>query len=433
MKVKITCFVFLVLNVVISNVFSQNIVNNGANIVIMDSAYVFVSDNFFNLSDGYSHGCVSLKGMVEVRKNWVNDADSGYVFDNSDSLYSGTVLLSGFSGQNIGGKNPTFFPSLKLVNSKKNILVNNCQVFGNLILQNASLYLNKNRLSIMNPNNNAIQYDNSFIFSETPPDSGYSEILWYVKDNIGNFSVPFGNGKTNYDSLNLSVNITSAGSDDGKIVFATYPVSPSTNAPYPTGVKTMSGYEPTFIADRFWIIRPIFSLKPYVDIIFSYTDEDILDKNNKDIIESNLKAQRYNPLLDEWNDIEIISNADVDNNKVMANYIKNEDFFDNWRIVNDYNPSVIYVPRAFSPNKDGKNEEFKVYSSSIDPNNFNIYIYDRWGKLIFKSNDINKGWDGRVLGGSEIVPMGSYSYYIIARDKYTKKQIQKYGSITVLR
>jgi gliding motility-associated-like protein len=57
---------------------------------------------------------------------------------------------------------------------------------------------------------------------------------------------------------------------------------------------------------------------------------------------------------------------------------------------------VIPIPNAFNPNSTAmENREFKLY---IDPimqlNNFAFYIYDRWGQLVFETNDINEGWDG---------------------------------------
>jgi len=59
---------------------------------------------------------------------------------------------------------------------------------------------------------------------------------------------------------------------------------------------------------------------------------------------------------------------------------------------------TFYIPNAFTPNHDGKNEMFFGYGTYIKE--FNMLVFDRWGNLIFESNDINKGWDGRVQGGS---------------------------------
>jgi gliding motility-associated-like protein len=52
----------------------------------------------------------------------------------------------------------------------------------------------------------------------------------------------------------------------------------------------------------------------------------------------------------------------------------------------------MYVPNAFTPNSDNRNEVFKPVIRSAKM--FDLKIYNRWGELIFKSNDIQTGWDG---------------------------------------
>ena len=54
---------------------------------------------------------------------------------------------------------------------------------------------------------------------------------------------------------------------------------------------------------------------------------------------------------------------------------------------------TFFIPNAFTVNDDSKNDLFYVYGSNIKT--INIKILDRWGQLIFESNDINQGWDGK--------------------------------------
>ncbi|HEY4797936.1 MAG TPA: PKD domain-containing protein, partial [Bacteroidia bacterium] len=61
-------------------------------------------------------------------------------------------------------------------------------------------------------------------------------------------------------------------------------------------------------------------------------------------------------------------------------------------------PFTFYVPNAFTPNQDGRNEEFKAYGTYI--REYHMAIFDRWGNLIFESNDINTGWNGKVKNRS---------------------------------
>ncbi len=73
-------------------------------------------------------------------------------------------------------------------------------------------------------------------------------------------------------------------------------------------------------------------------------------------------------------------------------------------------PTSLYVPNTFSPNGDGVNDVFKAEGDGITI--FEMMIYDRWGQLVFQSTDINKGWDGKVNGGTEVAAMDTYVYVI---------------------
>ncbi|HIF15399.1 MAG TPA: T9SS type B sorting domain-containing protein, partial [Bacteroidetes bacterium] len=53
----------------------------------------------------------------------------------------------------------------------------------------------------------------------------------------------------------------------------------------------------------------------------------------------------------------------------------------------------LWVPTAFSPNNDGVND--LLYVRGITINDFLFRIYDRWGKLLFETDDLSKAWDGR--------------------------------------
>lgn len=64
----------------------------------------------------------------------------------------------------------------------------------------------------------------------------------------------------------------------------------------------------------------------------------------------------------------------------------------------------IYVPSGFTPNGDGKNDILKPYSVGIQMLEY-FCIYNRWGQLVFKTDQLNFGWDGFVNGklqGNEI-------------------------------
>ncbi|MGZ3931328.1 MAG: T9SS type B sorting domain-containing protein, partial [Bacteroidia bacterium] len=59
---------------------------------------------------------------------------------------------------------------------------------------------------------------------------------------------------------------------------------------------------------------------------------------------------------------------------------------------------TMYIPNTFTPNGDGINDQFMPKGMGFRPESFEMLIFDRWGTLIFKTNDIYKGWDGTVKG-----------------------------------
>lgn len=68
----------------------------------------------------------------------------------------------------------------------------------------------------------------------------------------------------------------------------------------------------------------------------------------------------------------------------------------------------IFIPNAFSPNNDGFNDEFKpVTDCDLQ---YSIQIFNKWGEIVFSTEDITKGWDGRYKGTK--VQDGQYSYII---------------------
>lgn len=89
----------------------------------------------------------------------------------------------------------------------------------------------------------------------------------------------------------------------------------------------------------------------------------------------------------------------------------------------------IFVPNAFSPNGDGKNDVLYVRGESVI-DGMDFVIYNRWGQEVFRSRDLATGWDG-TFNGKQLSP-DVYGYYLKARcfdgTIYTKQ-----GNINLLR
>ena len=91
---------------------------------------------------------------------------------------------------------------------------------------------------------------------------------------------------------------------------------------------------------------------------------------------------------------------------------------------------MVFVPNAFTPNGDGKNDILYARGSSL--NGITIFrVFDRWGTLMFETNDITKGWDGTF--GGKLVNPDVYVYYVEAPCVLDGQAILKKGNVTVLR
>lgn len=91
----------------------------------------------------------------------------------------------------------------------------------------------------------------------------------------------------------------------------------------------------------------------------------------------------------------------------------------------------LYVPNAFSPNFDGTNDVFMAKGEGVK--DFKIYIFDRWGNLVYYSDDMNKGWDGRFKGkGDEILQEDVYVWKIEARNIKNETKLLK-GTVSLLK
>ncbi|UYQ93561.1 PKD domain-containing protein [Chitinophaga horti] len=86
------------------------------------------------------------------------------------------------------------------------------------------------------------------------------------------------------------------------------------------------------------------------------------------------------------------------------------------------------VPSAFSPNGDGANDVFMVRGFGISK--FNLKVFNRWGQLMFESNDPRVGWDGRFKG--QIQPMDAYAFTVVLEFSDGQKG-SRTGSVTLLR
>ena len=88
----------------------------------------------------------------------------------------------------------------------------------------------------------------------------------------------------------------------------------------------------------------------------------------------------------------------------------------------------IYIPTAFTPNGDGRNDVFHFLPVSIQIHHF--FIYNRWGQVLYTSTDYRRGWDGTHNNHPQ--PAGTYTWLAEATDS-TGKRIIKKGILQLIR
>lgn len=90
----------------------------------------------------------------------------------------------------------------------------------------------------------------------------------------------------------------------------------------------------------------------------------------------------------------------------------------------------VFVPNAFSPNGDGKNDVLEARLYCLGAADFYMAVYNRYGQRLFESHDPSSGWNGRQNGN--LADAGAYFYYITYKNKAGEK-IKKKGDVVLIR
>lgn len=95
---------------------------------------------------------------------------------------------------------------------------------------------------------------------------------------------------------------------------------------------------------------------------------------------------------------------------------------------------IVNIPNAFSPNGDGVNDFLTIYGAAVI--DINIHIYNRWGELVYTTNDLgvlnsgSLGWDGKANGQDQ--EMGTY-VYVVSATGGNGNTITLQGNVTLVR
>ncbi|MFM7023612.1 MAG: gliding motility-associated C-terminal domain-containing protein [Flavobacteriales bacterium] len=125
----------------------------------------------------------------------------------------------------------------------------------------------------------------------------------------------------------------------------------------------------------------------------------------------------------EWNTGETTNDIDASKEGLYSLKISRKQCETQDQIqVIDYCETTVFVPNCFTPNGDHHNDEFKPAGRNLE--NFELLIFNRWGELIFSSNNADEGWNGSYKGQpvEEDVYVWKLSYSV---DQKSGRPLQK--------
>ncbi len=91
----------------------------------------------------------------------------------------------------------------------------------------------------------------------------------------------------------------------------------------------------------------------------------------------------------------------------------------------------LFIPNVFSPNGDGNNDYFEIYGSKHVVKFMQLQIFNRWGEMVFETNDVQFKWDGHYK--EELVSPGVYIYHLKVTFTDGSSTEPYAGSLTILK
>jgi gliding motility-associated-like protein len=93
---------------------------------------------------------------------------------------------------------------------------------------------------------------------------------------------------------------------------------------------------------------------------------------------------------------------------------------------------IYYIPNSFTPDGDAFNQTFKpIITDGVDPYDYNLTIFNRWGETLFESNNLEVGWAGLYNG--KLVQSGTYNWRIEFKTTNSDERIMLTGHVSLLK
>lgn len=92
---------------------------------------------------------------------------------------------------------------------------------------------------------------------------------------------------------------------------------------------------------------------------------------------------------------------------------------------------ILYAPNTFTPDGDQYNQGWRVFMQGIDIYTFNLILFDRWGEVVWESNNVEVPWDGTY--GGKPAPNGTYVWKIKVKNPHDDYVYQYSGHVNIIR
>ena len=180
---------------------------------------------------------------------------------------------------------------------------------------------------------------------------------------------------------------------------------------------------------------------PFADFIVSPNNVTVfdpivslIDQSSVDVISWNWDIENGDPATSTNEDVNNVifptgEPADYPVTLIVSNAYGCNDTVT--KLVSVVNDVMIYAPNTFTPDGDEFNQTWDIHILGIDIYDFDLFIYNRWGEVIWESHDPAVGWDGRYNG--KLVQTGMYNWVIDCKDIINDDKYNFSGHITVIK
>lgn len=389
------------------------LLTNGTDLTNEGAWYITKNSTFPNAGsfENISGSIVDGDGVYYIEQDWINDA----TFNASASvveLYGNTEQLITSTNGTITEFNDLVLTGSGAGNDRKKTLSNidaRISSNGTLTINNRELATEINSFSVLNPASSAITNTQTFgaegfVSSLTP-------------------------GYLNWETNSTNTYLFPTGSSDGTLRYRPIVIQPTNSNANSFGVRLNNNVADL---DGYFLAQHVSEISS-ANTNYYHSIEHTTGTSTADVSLSYLPAvdedwfasAQWVPGQAEWVTTANNSNASIGNySSVQISAWDFQDPFHPYVLVN-LNEELI-IPNIFTPNEDGVNDEYLI--TAVGLKEFNITIVNRWGQVVFESDDVTKSWDGTFNG--TMCSEGTYFYLIKA--KSSTKDFDKHGHLTLI-